>query len=79
MKSELGSYVYTVVAMFDGKASVSVASNKVVAGGAKELPRIARVSDTESSLDLFTILSANGDNSTWKYGIARKNGSVLGR
>ena len=60
---ELGSYVYTVVAMFDGKASVSVASNKVVAGGAKELP-YSESFDTESSLDLFTILSANGDNST---------------
>lgn len=75
---ELGSYVYTVVAMFDGKASVSVASNKVVAGGAKELP-YSESFDTESSLDLFTILSANGDNSTWKYDSSKKNGSVLGR
>ena len=68
---ELGSYVYTVVAMFDGKASVSVASNKVVAGGAKELP-YSESFDTESSLDLFTILSANGDNSTWKYDSSKK-------
>ena len=68
---ELGSYVYTVVAMFDGKASVSVASNKVVAGGAKELP-YSESFDTESSLDLFTILSANGDNSTWKYESSKK-------
>ena len=68
---ELGSYVYTVVAMFDGKASVSVASNKVVAGGAKELP-YSESFDTESTLDLFTILSANGDNSTWKYESSKK-------
>ena len=68
---ELGSYVYTVVAMFDGKASVSVASNKVVAGGARELP-YSESFDTESSLDLFTILSANGDNSTWKYESSKK-------
>lgn len=57
--------------MFDGKASVSVSSNKVVAGGAKELP-YSESFDTESSLDLFTILSANGDNSTWKYDSSKK-------
>lgn len=47
------------------------ASNKVVAGGAKELP-YSESFDTESSLDLFTILSANGDNSTWKYESSKK-------
>lgn len=64
--TELGSYVYTVTVLFNGERGESAESNKVVAGGAVDVP-YSESFDTESSLDLFTIINANYDGSTWKY------------
>ncbi len=63
---ELGSYTYTVTATFDGKSSDPVTSDRIVAGGMKELP-YSESFDTESALDLFTIIDGNNDDRSWKY------------
>lgn len=63
---ELGSYTYTVTATFDGKSSDPVTSNRVVAGGMKELPYNESF-DTESALELFTIIDGNNDGKSWRY------------
>ena len=62
----LGRYTYTVTATFDGKSSDPVTSDRIVAGGMKELP-YSESFDTESALDLFTIIDGNNDDRSWKY------------
>lgn len=64
--SELGGYTYTVTAVFDGESSQSATSNRVIAGGAKETP-YSETFDSESALELFTVIDGNNDGRTWSY------------
>ncbi len=64
--TELTAYSYGVVAVNGDQRSGEVTSTKVVVGPAIVPPYDNDFAD-ESSLDLMTIIDANGDGSTWGY------------
>ncbi len=71
---QLTGYYYTVVAKSNGYKSKEAKSNGVTFGEMLEPPYSENFSK-ESSLNLFTIIDANNDGSTWKYTADDGNGS----
>ncbi len=63
---QLTAYTYGVVAINGDMRSGEATSNKVVVGPAL-VPPYDNVFPDASSLDLFTIIDANGDGCTWGY------------
>ncbi len=69
LPASMAAHQWTVTAYSREKASKPVSSDKILFGDALELP-YAQTFDSESSLDVFTIVNVNEDDRTWIYDIS---------
>jgi len=70
--TKLTAYYYSVTAQYNGKSSDAAYSNKVVYGQALDVPYYENF-DTQAGFDIFTIIDANNDSSTWEYAPVAQN------
>lgn len=65
-KGKLTSFFYVVTPVYEGLYGTQATSNKVLIGDACEVP-YEEYFNTEEDFNLFTIVDANNDGSTWEY------------
>lgn len=66
LPDEMAAYQWTVYAVFGDKTSQPASTEKILFGDALSLPYKHNF-DNEASLDLYTIVDANGDEYTWEF------------
>lgn len=64
--SRLTARTYSVIAMTDGEPGLSATSNRVYFGNRYKVP-YSTYFDTQSEFDLWYVMDANDDGSTWNY------------
>lgn len=64
--SRLTARTYTVIACTDGEPGLSATSNRVYFGNRYKVP-YSTYFDTQAEFDLWYVLDANDDGSTWTY------------
>lgn len=74
----LDCYTYVITPLdSQGAPGVSVTSNEVIAGGAKDIPYSETLA-TENGTKLFNIIDGNKDGKTWKFSSYKKMMSYWG-
>ncbi|MDE6416489.1 MAG: choice-of-anchor J domain-containing protein, partial [Duncaniella sp.] len=61
----MSKYYYSVVASCDGLSSAAGVSGNILVGTGL-VPPFTETFDADDALDLFTVIDANGDGTTWK-------------